>query len=136
MIAKLPKWAQSYIGDLERENVRLRGLPDAPKLISPDLEPPDGWGEKLSRGWLFNRYTVTSGFGQGVASSAVEKYCSSSVYHGYGWDKTSCQNARRLYSTEKKAWQALRADFIQWAAQKVAQIEERESQASDQPYTP
>jgi hypothetical protein len=85
---------------------------------------------------MFNRYLVTSGFGQGVSASAVEKYCSSYVYHGNGWEKTSSQSARRLYSTEKKAWQALRADFIQWAAQKLAQLEERELQATDKPYTP
>ena len=63
--------------------------------VAPDLRPPKD--HSLTKGWLFNDY-----------SHDVFKACSSSVHHGNGWERTSAQNPRSLYSTELLAYRALR----------------------------
>lgn len=75
-----------------KTRLALRFYPE----VEPDIEIP-GFGEGIKNGWLPNVY-----------SRRVEKACTSSVYHNFGgWDKTTTQCPRRLYSTEKKAYEAL-----------------------------
>ena len=127
-IEKLPKWAQQIIADQKREITRLRGLPTTWEKIKPDLPPPTGgWGERLTRGWTHNLHGITNT----IRGHPVGKGCSSSVYHGYGWERTCAQRPRALYSTERLAWQALKAEFTQWAAERAAWIDEKTEKASD-----
>lgn len=79
-------------------------LPPSPVLIG---EP------KLVKGYMFNQY-----------SARVEKACSSSIYHAIGqWDKTTSQNPIKLFSTELKAYKALR-HALEWeAAQKLRKVD-------------
>lgn len=103
-IEKLPKWAQDVIGGLQQEiqdaktdelvKLAFRFTPEVPC----DLPPPVGNG--LTKGWNFNTHTKT-----------VYKQCSSSVHHGDGWEGTSSQWPRELYSNETLAWQALRHEL-------------------------
>lgn len=69
----------------------------------PDLLPPSGYGaiNKLINGWSYNTH-----------SRSVAKACSSSISHHYGgWDKTTTQNPKSLYSTKLLALKALRAEL-------------------------
>jgi len=77
-------------------------------------------------------YHTYGGSLYGVAS-AVAKGCSSSVNHGSGWERTTSQRSQHLYSTERKAWVAVRARFIQWAAEQLGKIESCLSKATDEP---
>lgn len=127
--AKLPKWAQELIANQQQEIVRLRGLPATLEKIQPDLPPPTrGWGQHLTRGWDYNIHGVLNK----LSSFPVGRYCSSSVYHGYGWEKASSQRPKSLYSTERLAWRALKAEFVHWAAERAAWIDERIEAASDE----
>jgi hypothetical protein len=64
--------------------------------VERDLAPPRASGE-LSRGWDFNAH-----------NNRVFKACSSCTSHGDGWERTSSQNSRRLFSTPERAYAALR----------------------------
>lgn len=133
-IAKLPKWAQAHVAELQQRVTHLEGLPETLDLVVPDLLPPTaGYGrDNLIRGWDFNLHHLKDRMGG--LGSAVQKYCSSSVYHGSGWDKTSSQHTRTLYSTERKAWKAAKAAFVQWAAGLVKEVDQKIKEASDEPY--
>jgi hypothetical protein len=128
-ITKLPKWAQEIIANQQQEIVRLRGLPTTLEKIKPDLPPPtSGSGKRLTRGWTHNLHGILNRIG----GTPVDKGCSSSVYHGYGWERTCSQQPKSLYSTERLAWQALKAEFTQWAAERAAWIDEQTEKASDE----
>ena len=130
-IAKLPKWAQKYVTDLESEVARLSCLPDAPVIPEPDLPPPDyNASVDMNRGWDIHLYHLKDSL-WGIGS-AVSKACSSSMNHGSGWDRTTSQRPVHLYSTERKAWVAARATFIQWAGQQLAKIDALLAKSSDE----
>lgn len=78
--------------------------------VERDLRPPESGG--LSKGWDFNSHNLH-----------VYKSCSSSVSHGSGWEKTSTQNARSLYSTRERAIAALRYAVEQESVERLAKID-------------
>lgn len=64
------------------------------EVVEPDIDIPTSG---IVNGWLFNEHTMR-----------VEKACSSSHSHNYGgWDKTTTQHPRRLYSTKQLAYKSL-----------------------------
>jgi hypothetical protein len=132
---KLPKWAQAHIAELEKRITHLEGIPDRTPEVERDLPPPKyGWklgGMTLSRGWDFDTHVLKSSYG---ARHCVEKVCSSCVHHGNGWEKTSSQASRKLFSTERRAWLAAKSDFIKWAAETVLYCDKQIAAASDEPY--
>lgn len=87
------------------------------KLTDPverDLPPPE-LGERLralSIGWNFNAYSGT-----------VYKACSSSIYHGEGWEKTSSQGPLALFSSFDRAKAALRYAVEREALERLAVID-------------
>lgn len=118
-LQKLPRWAQDHIKSLEdrvlRAEAELRDEP-TPEL---DVPPPPSSSPTgtLSKGWAINRHR---GIGAGVF-----KACSSYVHHGEGWDKTTTQQPIHLYSTELRATQALRAEFVAEHRKNIAAIDRR-----------
>lgn len=86
-----------------------------------DVPPPKGT-HKLTKGW-------TARFWIGCDSiwRAVGKACSSSIYHGFDWEKTSSQNPKSLYSTRLLALQSARRQaeikFAEMLADFDAEIE-------------
>lgn len=86
--------------------------------VKRDLPPPDS-SHELSRGWGFNAHSLR-----------VEEMCSSSVNHGYGWDKTSSQGSRSLFSTEALAFAAMRHEVEQEALKKLATIDRKIAELS------
>ena len=83
-----------------------------------DVLPPDSYRE-LSKGWDARFYK-----GCDDPLRPVHKACSSSVYHGVGWEKTSIQQPKLLYSTRLKALQAQRAMAERVFAEMLAEIDE------------
>ena len=75
--------------------------------VLPDIEPPKHDDtDKLRKGFLYN-----------VPSMRVEPACTSFIYHAFGRDdQTTSQGSVSLYSTRKKALQALRYDLEMKAA--------------------
>jgi len=68
--------------------------------VQPDVAPPSE-SFQLTTGWLFNS-----------PSRRVEVACSSVMSHAFGRnDKTSSQNPKWLYSTEKLALMAMRYEM-------------------------
>ena len=123
-ITKLPKWAQKHIAQLEadRDSLRLRIDASARKdqAVQRDLPPPTTGGA-LSRGWDFNIYSLlTNHSHRDVAFPA----CSSSVHHGNGWERTSTQGKRSLFSCRKLALLAARSSFLAWVESRLSLLEE------------
>lgn len=118
-INKLPIWTQDYIKCLEERALRAEAdLRDEPIPERDILPPPTGSPSHiLSKGWQINRH-------RGVGSG-VFKACSSSIYHGEGWEKTTSQQPIHLYSTELLATQALRAAFVEEHRKTIAAIDRR-----------
>jgi hypothetical protein len=81
--------------------------------VDRDLPPPTDFSD-LSRGWDFNAH-----------NRSVEKACSSCVHHGSGWERTNTQRPAHLYSTERRAWLALRYAIARQAAAHLAEIDAR-----------
>jgi hypothetical protein len=82
--------------------------------VEPDVMPPESYRE-VKNGYLFNAYSGT-----------VSKACTSSGFHSYGnWDKTTTQSAKKLYSTEKLAYQAMMHEMSMEFARKLRLIEIR-----------
>ena len=80
--------------------------------IEPDIDIPK---EGIVNGWLYNEYAMR-----------VEKACTSSISHNYGgWDKTTTQQPRRLYSTKALAYKALLAKMAVKYANELRAIEKR-----------
>ena len=81
--------------------------------VERDLAPPEYKdGEKLTRGWDFNSHSMT-----------VYKACSSSIYHGHGWEKTTSQRPIALFSTRERAYAALRYAVEQECLDRLARID-------------
>lgn len=132
LIQKLPKWAQAHIAELEKRITHLEGIPDRTPKVERDLPPPDSYNG-MTRGWDFNTHALKNG--SAWRGSCVDKCCSSSLYHGFGWEKTSSQRPLHLFSTERRAWLAAKSDFIKWAAETVQYCDKQIAAASDEPYT-
>lgn len=81
--------------------------------VPRDLAPPSKYNE-LSRGWDFHLHSATVG-----------KACSSSIYHGRSWEKTTTQNPLTMFSTEMLATRALRREMEQDFARKLAAVDLR-----------
>lgn len=80
--------------------------------VEPDLMPPERY-DQIINGWWFNSY-----------SGIVMKACTSGIYHSIGnWDKTTSQQPRRLYSTEKLAYQAMLHEMSMEFARKLRVVE-------------
>ena len=81
--------------------------------VARDLPPPTG-SLALTRGWNFNWH-----------SKAVFMACSDVISNGEGWEKTTSQNPRHLFSTELVALKALRYEVAYRAARELADIDAR-----------
>lgn len=81
-------------------------------LVKPDVAPPERFADPLSIGYVYS-----------VHAQRVEKACSSSIFHGYGWEKTNSQQPIWLYSTQKLALRALRAELERQYAKDLAEID-------------
>jgi hypothetical protein len=97
-----------------REQLRieraLRFTPD----VEPDVPIPDGYGDKLSKGFTFNAW-------QGVR---VEPACSSSNFHAAGrTDQTTTQQGKRLFSTRLLALRAGRRELELTLARMLADVD-------------
>jgi hypothetical protein len=121
-IAKLPKWAQSYIQELEQRcekaEIKARAsavAADAVK-IKKDVPPPEDSFE-LSKGWLaFSR--------KSSAYYPVTKACSSCVSHGVGnWEGTNSQRPIWLYSTPQLALYSLFYEIREHYLEDIANIQ-------------
>lgn len=121
-ISKLPKWAQAKIREMEARICELEGPQSCPDVSRDLLHPKPGYQSGLIKGWDYNINQATGSWG---LSHSVYQACSSSVHHGAGWDKTSSQGARNLYSTERTAWQALRAEMHKQWAKKIAEVDRK-----------
>lgn len=96
----------------EMEHLKtLLALRHYPK-IEPDIDIPNDWNV-INNGYWFNSYSGT-----------VSKACTNSVHHSIGnWDKTTSQQPKRLYSTEKLAYQAMLHDMSMEFARKLRLVE-------------
>ena len=81
------------LADVENLKTRLalRLYPE----VEPDVDIPTEWGE-VKNGWTYNEYAVS-----------VSKACTSSTGNGDVWGTTCSRGSIRMYSTEKKAYEAL-----------------------------
>lgn len=84
-----------------------------------DVLPPEyGSRENLSRGWVPSHYFERYG-----SSNYASKGCSSSVDHGSGWEKTTTQGPRKMYSTRLLALRRTRANAERQFAKVLAEID-------------
>lgn len=91
-----------------------RSLRFSEKSPGPDVEIPQG-GAVLSRGWdAWANITV---------NARAERACSSYVHHGIGWERTTAQNPKRLYSTRLLALRAVRNELERDCAFELARID-------------
>jgi hypothetical protein len=88
--------------------------------VKPDIPKPES-GQTLVKGWSFNSY-----------SKRVEKSCSTCIYHGDGWEKTSSQNAIEQYSTPILAYRAMRREVEKRCARELREIDIKIEGASDE----
>jgi hypothetical protein len=107
-ISKLPKWAQTYIQELNQELTKTKTAKTALEQmlvehegVKPDIQPPSEFGIVLN-GWVADRsqhfYTKPH----------VSKACTSRIYHSpLQWDTTTTQGSKAIYSSPKKALEAL-----------------------------
>jgi len=94
-----------------KTKLALRFYPE----VQPDVDIPSSYNEGIKNGWLYNE-----------CSMRVEKACTSSTTHScWGWDKTTTQNPRKLYSTEKKAYEALLCAMAKKFALEMRSVERR-----------
>jgi len=126
-LSKLPLWVQRHIEELEKRARRAESeLKDEPTperdLPAPSYEES---GMRLTKGWDFNSFR---GIGEGVY-----KVCSSPTCHGEGWERTSSQGKRNLFSTELKATQAMRAEMVFKHRQNMAALDKRIETLKNQP---
>jgi hypothetical protein len=92
------------------------------EAIAPDVLPPTG-SLGLSKGWMFISYGDTL---------RIEKACSSiSSHHCGGWEKTTTQQPRSLYSTRKLALMGLRAEASRRFAGKLADLDRLIAEAEE-----
>ena len=107
------KKEQAAMDDLRRELLLVKAWRLTPP-VERDLPPPPVFcaSVKLTKGWDYN-----------VHQPRVFKACSSSTYHGYGWEKTTSQRSMSLYSTREKAIAAMRHEAEQSALKRLADID-------------
>lgn len=95
--------------------------------VEKDVPPPGAGG--YSEGWTYNAYSMV-----------VEIGWSTSVCHGTGRapksykeriGKSASQNARWMYSTEAKAYAAMRNELEKMAAEKLLKVDRLMQAASD-----
>ena len=108
-INKLPKWAREEIEALRQKVKGLEALTATEEPVERDLPPPKEHGS-LSRGWNYNTYLALDR--AELTSDCVYKACSSSIFHGRGWERTSTQRPAHLFSTRGRALRALRQDLV------------------------
>ena len=81
-------------------------------VVEPDVMPPENYSD-IKNGYWFNSYSGT-----------VSKACTSGIGHSIGnWDKTTSQQTRMLYSTEKLAYQAMLHEMSMEYARKLRLVE-------------
>lgn len=80
--------------------------------VERDLPPPEISSNVLNRGWDFIAHT-----------GVVHRACSSNMYHGRGWERTSSQRQLALFSTFERAKAALRYEVEREALNKLARID-------------
>jgi hypothetical protein len=124
-ISELPKWAQTHIATIEADRALLKlkvdALARADELIQGDLLPPSESGV-LSKGWDFGIHGLLSGYGG--SSEIAFKACSSCVGHGNGgWERTTTQGVKVLFTTKKLALLAARSNFLGWFEGRLVLLE-------------
>ena len=110
----MTKKERAMVADLEWKLAQALALAIQVEPVERDLPPPsyeDGSGA-MTRGWDFNAY-----------NQQVYKACSSSVYHGHGWDKATSQRPLSLFSTRSLALKALRNAVHFEMVRKLANID-------------
>ena len=80
--------------------------------VERDLPPPPFSRDGLTKGWDYNAHSL-----------AANKHCSSSMYNGSGWEKTTSQQPRSLFSTELLALRAMRYHVEQEAMTRLAAVD-------------
>jgi hypothetical protein len=90
----------------------LRSTSPVPRDLAPPLNSYERSGPSLTHGWDFNTYRGTT-----------EKACSSSIYHGFGWDHVSSQQPRSLFSTRLLALKAMRYEIEQESAKRLRAVD-------------
>ena len=118
-LEKLPKWAQTYISELEDKITKYQAseiLASQPKQIKPDVAPPEQVGRLLSKGWMAGR-------GSGYERPRVSRACSSCVSHN-SWNdnETTTQGARWLYSTPRLALESLKYEIWEAYAREIHSV--------------
>ncbi len=109
----MTKKEQSEVESLRTQLLEARALRFT-EIVEPDVAPPKDFNI-IVNGWL--QHVWDGGW-------RVDKACTSSIYHNRGgWDKTSSQGSRRLYSTELLAVRAARAMLERECAKKLAAID-------------
>lgn len=115
-MAKLPKWAQAHIADIELDRRMALAFRVTPP-VDPDVLPPEpgDCGPNLKRGFVFNAHSVR-----------VEEACSSYLYHAVGKsDGTNAQGSIRMYSTRKLALRGMRNAVESECMAKLAIIDKK-----------
>jgi len=80
--------------------------------VTPDIPVP-AWEEGIKNGYLYNTYSLR-----------IEKACTNSINHNYGgWDKTTTQQPRELYSTPVLALRAMRYEIERVCLEKLAKVD-------------
>lgn len=87
--------------------------------VEPDIPIPTYSVNGLSRGYTF--HCSLSSYSDCVKA---DKACSSSIFHGDGWDKTSSQQPLRLYSRRVDALRMGRHQLALACAEKLARVDE------------
>lgn len=113
-IAKLPKWAQGYIQELQQRAERAEAhaaaalaLAGDHPTIEPDVPPPDSCSV-LSKGWVARR-----SYRHNIKQPSVDKACSSAIYHHVGgWDNTTTQRPISVYSTPALALRSVLPEIV------------------------
>lgn len=113
---------QDWLRDVNRDLAMERAMRRSP-FIERDLKPSDGHLPELTKGWDYN---------SNGDSFSVYKACSSSIYHGFGWEKTSAQRPLTMFSTEMLAMKALRYSMAEKYASNLAEVDAKIAAASEE----
>lgn len=113
----MTKKEQAVVDNLKRELALARAFRRTDK-VEPDVPIPTSHGtDALAKGFLYA--------GSLSDYPRVEIACSSAVHHAFGRDdKTTTQNATRLYSTRLLALRALRHEVENSCAQRLARVDQ------------
>lgn len=111
--------AEKSMMDATMKDLAMEKAMRRSRSVGRDLPPPSNSG--VAEGWDFND----------CGKGRVEKSCSSSIYHCFGYWKSEhpnsgwSQGARSLYSTEVLANKALRHAMAEQFAETLARIDAR-----------